>query len=129
MGITATDIERFRAMAGEDYSLPVKGTSRPGSDVRTKLRDDLLNRQGGICPVCGDEVRHAEFNHVVARGDAKNPKGFTPGNVFAGCAGCNTDCKNTYGDGDNGGVIPFERFARPDLIPTEWTPFPVLRQS
>jgi 5-methylcytosine-specific restriction endonuclease McrA len=127
MGITATDIQRFVDMAGDGFAWAgVKGTSRPASDVRTKLRDDLLNRQGGICPVCGDDVTHAEFNHVVARGP--KVKGFVAGNVFAGCASCNTDCKNEYGDGTDGGVIPLERFARPDVIPTEWTPFPVLRK-
>jgi hypothetical protein len=131
MGITATDIERFVDMAGDGFAWAgVKGTSRPASDVRTKLRDDLAHRQGGICPVCGGGIVNAEFNHVVARGP--KVKGFTPGNVFAGCASCNASTKPLYDERGNliSGVeiLTLDHFKRADLIPTEWTPFPVLRQ-
>jgi hypothetical protein len=131
--LTQAVIDNFVDLAGDDRMWEgVKGSHRPGSDVRRQLRDDLIERQGNTCPVCGWTLRFPQFNHVVSRGPAV--KGFLPLNVFAGCATCNLDCALTYGEVDednnviDGGVIPIERFARPELIPSEWTPFPVLRE-
>jgi hypothetical protein len=135
MALTAARHAELVLIAGPDYTYPgVRGSSRPGSDVRTELRADLVERQGNLCPVCGDALRFAQFNHVVSRGNkVKGGLGHMPENLFAGCATCNLDCALRFGevteDGmvKDGGVIPFEHFARPDLIPSEWTPFPILR--
>lgn len=132
MALTQADIERFAALAGPDFAWNgVKGTSRPAADVRTQLRLWLVKAQDGICPVCGDDMagRAVEFNHVVARGPMV--KGFTSGNVFAGCASCNAATKPLY---DETGalisgieILPLFHFARPDVIPNEWPAFPYLR--
>lgn len=124
----------FVALAGDGFAWAgVRGSSRPPASVRRALRDDLTARQGGICPVHGGALGErgaVEFNHVVARGPLV--KGFVAGNVFAGCAGCNSLTKPIY---DESGallsgveVLTEEFFARADLIPLEWTPFPVLRR-
>ena len=127
------DIERFVALAGPTFSWDgVPGCSRPASDVRKALRADLLARQGGICPQCGTDLPDAvaEFCHIVARGP--KVKGFLPGNVFAGHASCNASTKPLYDDRGNlihgVEVLTEAHMARLDLVPTEWTPFPVLRQ-
>jgi hypothetical protein len=130
MGYTMADAQRFATLAGPGFAWDgVKGSSRPASDVRSKLRDDLLNRQGGICPQCGKVPATVEFCHLVARGP--KIKGFIAGNVFAGCASCNASTKPLY---DDNGTLIFgieiltpDMLARPDLVPDEWTPFPVLR--
>lgn len=126
-------IERFAALAGPTFAWDgVPGCSRPAADVRKALRADLLNRQGGICPQCGNELlsTSAEFCHVVARGP--KVKGFLPGNVFAGHASCNASTKPLYDDEGNLihgiEVLTSANLRRMDLVPTEWTPFPVLRQ-
>lgn len=131
-GITNVDVQRFKDLAGSDLLyVGVKGSSRFGNDIRTKRRTDLLERQDGICPVCGESGTERgawEFNHVVARGPKK--LGFMPGNIFAGHSSCNAKTKPTYVDGvlvAGVEVLWVEHFARPDLIPTEWTPAPVLR--
>lgn len=131
-GITASDIARFDMLAGPDRMWDeVTGCHRPPSDVRRALRADIAERQGGVCPVCGNAIEFGQFNHVVSRGP--KVKGFIPGVVFVGCAPCNLRCAYLYGevtdDGRvvDGGVIPFDGLARPDVIPTEWTPFPILR--
>lgn len=118
-------------MAGEGFTWAgVRGCSRPASDVRRALRDDLLARQGGICCACGREAVNAEFNHIVARGP--QVKGFVVGNIFAGCASCNAATKPLYDERGNliSGieVLTPDMLARPDLVPAEWTPFPILRQ-
>lgn len=130
--LTKAHIARFVALAGEGYAWAgVRSCSRPASDVRKALRDDLAQRQGGLCPLCGNALRNPQFNHGVSRGP--KVKGFLPGNVFAGCKACNDDCMAEYGERDDngmvidGGVIPIERYARPDLVPMEWTAFTVLR--
>jgi hypothetical protein len=130
--LTDTDVTRFVTLAGPTFAWSgVPGCSRPASDVRKALRADLRERQGGICPQCGDDVAEnvAEFCHVVARGP--KVKGFIPGNVFAGHSWCNASTKPLY---DDEGtlirgieVLTPDMFARPDLVPDEWTPFPVLR--
>lgn len=132
MGITASDIDGFVALAGEGFAWEgVRGSSRPASDVRRKLRDDLWMRQGKVCPVCGngDNGDALEFNHVVARGP--KVKGFLPGNVFTGHGACNARTKPLYDERGNliSGVevLTLDYFTRADLIPTEWTPFPILR--
>ena len=134
MGITNDDVRGFVALAGTGFSWEgVRGSSRPASDVRTALREDLWARQGEVCPVCGegDNGIALEFNHVVARGP--KVKGFLPGNVFAGHSSCNARTKPIY---DNEGnlisgieVLCVEHFKRADVIPVEWTPFPILRNS
>jgi hypothetical protein len=123
---------RFIALAGPGYEWAgVKGCSRPASDVRKALRDDLAARQGGICPQCGDALRgNYEFCHLVARGP--KVKGFVEGNIFAGHPACNASTKPLYDNEGNllpGGIEALEPsdLARPDLVPTEWTPFPILR--
>lgn len=137
MALTQTMLDTFSAMAGPDLSWAgVRGSSRPPAKdgVRVGLRADLLARQGGICPVCGDsgEARGAwEFNHAIARGPMV--KGFVEGNIFAGHSSCNARTKPIYDNEGNliSGVerLPLSHFARPDVIPNEWTPFPVLRQA
>jgi hypothetical protein len=124
-------VEAFYALAGDALRWDgVKGCSRPGSDVRRALRADLAARQGNICPVCGNALRRPEFNHVVARGPMV--RGFLPGNVFAGCHDCNARTAPEYTDDGTlvAGVecLTEDYFARADLIPQEWTPFPVLRK-
>lgn len=128
---TEAAMNAFVALAGERFTWAgVRGCSRPASDVRKALRDDLLARQGGICPVCGCEARNVEFNHLIARGPMV--KGFVPGNVFAGCGACNASTKPLYDERGNliSGVevITPDMLVRPDLVPSEWTPFPILRK-
>jgi hypothetical protein len=122
---------RFIALAGPGYAWAgVRGCSRPAADVRKALRADLAERQGGICPQCGEALGSTyEYCHLVARGPLV--KGFLPGNVFAGHAHCNASTKPLYDD--EGTLIsgiealrPSD-LARPDLVPSEWTSFPVLR--
>ena len=121
--------------AGPKFTYPgIVGGSRPPSTYRKELREDLIARQGGLCPVCGNELEFPQFNHVVSRGNAvKGGLGHYVHNLFAGCATCNLECAYMFGDVSedgmvrDGGVIPFEHFARPDLIPSEWTPPPVLK--
>lgn len=118
-------IEGMRALAGSDYSWSSsRGGHRPTAKVREPLRSDLYSRQGGVCPVCGDmmgdDVSDREFNHVVSAGPDK--RGYFPLNVFVGHPACNTMCERVHGE-----VIPLEGFKRPDLIPAEWTPFPILK--
>lgn len=128
---TIEAMQAFVALAGPRFTWAgVRGCSRPAADVRKALRADLESRQGGICPVCGGPIRNAEFNHLVARGP--EVKGFLPGNIFAGCSSCNAATKPLY---DNEGnlisgieVLTPDMLARPDLVPSEWTPFPVLRK-
>ncbi len=133
--LTDEIIAGFVALAGPDYSWAgVRGCSRPASDVRRALRADLLARQGNICPVGGETLTDAdaiEFNHVVARGNGV--RGFIPGNVFAGCAAHNAMTKPQHDH--NGRVVSGKAvlwtadLARPDVVPLEWTPFPILRRS
>lgn len=142
--LTDSMVAGFVALAGPDFTWAgVRGCSRPASDVRKALRADLANRQGGICPVGGeplpgwsanasnDWLPGVEFNHIVARGPLV--KGFIIGNIFAGCASHNAMTKPLYND--NGElisgveVITPDMLARPDLIPMEWTPFPILRSA
>ncbi len=132
MSLTALSHAALVTLAGPDYTYPgVSGSSRPPASYRKALRADLLARQGGICPVCGDEAEAAQFNHVVSRGPGV--LGFMPLNVFAGCAVCNLRCAVRFGTVDDegrvldGGIIPLSAFARPDLIPGEWAPVPMLK--
>lgn len=114
-------------MAGPTLSWPVRGSSRPGSDVRTELRDDMSARQGGLCPVHGGALVRAEFNHTVARGP--EVKGFVRGCVFSGCHDCNARTAPEYVAGVlvKGVEVLWEHdFTRPDLVPLDWTPFPIL---
>lgn len=127
--LTDIIVQSFAAMAGDDFTWSgVKGGHRPTSQVRRPLVADLLARQGGICPVCGEEAIRPEFNHVVAAGPSR--RGFHPLNVFAGCHACNA---RTAPQWDNGelvagvAVLPVSHFSRPDVIPSEWTPFPILK--
>lgn len=121
--ITQDMISAFADMAGADFSWSgTRGGHRPTAKLREPMRADWLTRQGGICPVCGDPVVNGETNHVVSQGPSK--RGYFPGNVFNGCASCNTRCEREYG-----AIIPVIAFARPDVIPMEWTPKPVLRMS
>lgn len=129
--LTQDFINALADMAGDDFSWPVSGTSKPSGGVKPMLRDDLLARAGGICAVCGESgtARGAwEINHVVSRGPAI--KGFTIGNLFAGHSSCNALTKPIYVDGalvSGVEVLPLSHFARPDVVPMEWTPFPILR--
>lgn len=119
---SADTIAAHATLAGDGFKWEGKEGPRPPSYARKNLRRWLADQQGGLCPVCGDALRHAQFNHVVSRGP--HIRGFIGGNIFAGCALCNLDCALTYGTVDDdgmvkdGGVIPFEHFARPDLIAT-----------
>jgi hypothetical protein len=139
---TMADRARFIALAetgyvrgvhkdSERYQWGVRGTSRPGNDVRVVLRDrDLVERQGGICPQCGKPLGPVvEFCHLVARGP--HVKGFIEGNIFAGHPTCNKETQPVYGaDGrlESGteALMPSD-LARPDLIAETWTPKPILR--
>ena len=116
----------------------VSGGSRKPAHLRRGFVLDLLARQGGICPVCGDAVREAQVNHIVESGPKRI--GFIAPNVFAGCKACNDSCAAQFGrwldpatgtvhigkaDGRTmvgGGIVPLSALARPDLIPTEHTP-------
>lgn len=127
--LTAADIDRFTEQAGPGFTWEEsRGGHRPTAKVREPLRQDIATRQGGICPVHGGEIVDGEFNHVVAQGGAINGKkvrrGYFPLNLFVGCATCNIHCERTYGR-----VIPLTAFQRPDVIPAEWTPFPVLKAA
>lgn len=132
--LTNDDIQGFVDLAGPGLTWDgVRGGSRPPSSYRTALRDDLWERQGRTCPVCGkgDTGEGIEFNHVVARGP--KVKGFHPGNVFAGHASCNASTKPIYDEAGNliSGVeiLWADHFKRVDLIPLEWTPPTILRAS
>lgn len=134
MTYTMTDCERFTAMAGADFAwrngpFNRNEPARPPSNVRKALRDDLLRRQGGICPQCGKPAVNAEFCHLVARGP--DTRGFVRGNIFAGCSSCNAKTKpewNTEGNLVRGiAVLTPSDLERPDLVPNEWTPFPILK--
>lgn len=131
--ITDTDVAGFVALAGPDFSWDVRGCSRPPSTVRRALRDDLWARQGHTCPVCGEGENGIalEFNHVVARGPMV--KGFLPGNVFTGHATCNARTKPLYNDEgtliSGVEVLDSNYLVRMDVIPTEWTPFPILKAT
>lgn len=144
MALTETMVDNFVDLAGDGFMWEgVRGSHRPPSSVRRALRDDLANRQGGICPVGGEMLpgfsategnnwtAGVEFNHVVARGPMV--KGFVVGNVFAGCAAHNAMTKPIYDENGNliSGIeiLRVSHFARPDVIPTEWTPFPTLRAA
>lgn len=129
--LTPTMVDAFKALAGDDYMWTgVRGCHRPPATVRRALRLDLIARQGGICPQCGNALDDtAEFCHVVSRGPAV--KGWIPGCIFAGHVACNASTKPIH---DNDGnvlsgvaVLTVDMFARPDLVPDEWTPFPILR--
>lgn len=118
--------------ASERFQWAVRGGSRPGSDVRTLLRDrDLRERQGNVCPQCGKELGDViEFCHLVARGP--NIKGFEEGNIFAGHPTCNKGTQPVYDEEGNltsgiEALLP-SQLARPDLVPDAWTPFPVIRE-
>lgn len=132
--LTDDMIATFVALAGEGFAWEgVRGCSRPASDVRTALRADLWERQGGICAACGkgDNGTPLEFNHIVARGP--KVKGFLPGNIFTGHATCNAATKPLYDERGTliSGVevltIAGGFLVRPDVVPMEWTPFPILR--
>lgn len=133
MAINDTDVQGFVALAGEGFLwADVSGTSRPPSNVRGSLRDDLWARQGGICAACGegDNGIPLEFNHVVSRGP--KVKGFVRGNIFAGHSSCNARTKPLYNDEgaliSGVEVLDSQYLKRMDVVPTEWTPFPILRQ-
>lgn len=120
--ITASDVDRFTAMAGPDFLWAgVRGSSRPASDVRTALREDLKARQGGLCFACGEALGdEGEFCHIVSRGPKR--LGWMPGNIGIGHAVCNERQKLS------GEIVPVSDMVRPDVVPTEWTPFPILRK-
>lgn len=132
--LTDTMVDGFVALAGDGFRWDgVRGCSRPASNVRKQLRDDLWSRQGEVCPFCGqgDNGDALEFCHIVARGPGV--KGFVPGNVATGHASCNARTKPLY---DEAGALisgvevlrPGTHIARPDVVPMEWTPFPILRE-
>jgi hypothetical protein len=117
----------FTTLAGPDFTWSqATRDHRPPSYARAGLRLWLGEQQGGICPVCGNDVMHGEINHVVGQGKVR--RGYLMGNIFLGCATCNTTCEREFGyyaDGQrSGGVIPLSRFARPDLIGTAKVPGP-----
>lgn len=133
---TDSVVSAFADMAGADFMWDgVKGGSRPPSSYlgtkgfRTLLREDIANRQGNVCPQCGDALTGAvEFCHVVSRGP--KVRGFFPGNIFIGHAACNASTKPLH---DNDGnvisgvaILTADMFKRPDAIALEWTPFAVL---
>lgn len=127
-GITELDVTRFEAMAGEGFSWPDRGGNRPPSSYmgrtgfRDILRDDLRTRQGDICFACGDALNGGgEFCHIVSRGPVR--KGWLPGNIAIGHAACNEMQKEA------GEVVHISDMVRPDVVPTEWTPFPILARS
>src|SRR6478735_4068464 len=92
MGITNQDVARFVALAGDGFAWAgVRGSSRPASDVRKALRDDLWERQGRVCAACG--------------------MGDTGDSLLSGVE-----------------VLTSEHLTRMDVVPTDWTPFPILRQ-
>jgi hypothetical protein len=121
--LTDSIIAENVALAGPDFTWAgVSGTSRVPNTVRKELRADLAARQGFICFVCGDTLDgSAEFNHIVSRGPGN--KGWRVGNIAIGHSACNTRCK------DAGPVVTLAQIARPDVVPMEWTPFPVLKAS
>lgn len=135
--VTTADVTALAVLAGPEFGWDgVRGCHRPAADVRTPLRLELLGEQGGVCFWCGDAATEPEFCHLVSRGPSR--KGWLPGNIGIGCASCN-DCRRG-GTGDRvcdpaapcqrctGPVLPVSRMARPDVIASEWIPFPVLRK-
>ena len=124
MDYTVADMEGFAALAGEDLSWTMsKGGHRPtgAKGFRAALREDIAVRQGGICPECGEPLDEtAEFCHLVARG--KGLRGWFPRNIMVGHALCNEAQKI------RGAVVHPDTLARPDLVPDEWTPFPILKR-
>ena len=125
--LTQSVIDGNVALAGPTFEWAgVSGTSRPASDVRTPLRLDLIARQDGICFACGAMLDGtAEFCHIVSRGPggSSGGKGWKVGNIAVGHAACNLAQK------ENGPVVNLSDMARPDVVPMEWTPFPILRRS
>lgn len=121
--LTESHIANFVALAGDDFTWEgVRGCGRPPSSymgrtgIRQALRLDLIARQGGVCFACGDNLdASAEFCHIVARGPHK--RGWLPGNIAVGCAGCNERQKQA------GPVVHIADMARPDVVPMEWTPY------
>lgn len=137
MTYTLEDTARLVAMAGPDFAwrngpFNKNEPARPSSKVRKALRDDLAARQGYICPQCGHALNRdgmgTEFCHIVARGPEQ--RGFVRGGIFSGHSACNASTKPQF-DADGNlvsgiAVLTPDMFARPDLVPNEWTPFPVL---
>lgn len=115
-------LDGFVALAGDDFAWAgVKGCHRPASDVRRALRADLIARQGGICFDCGEMLDDtAEFCHIVSRGPAR--KGWMPGNIGIGHSACNERQK------DRSPIVQIADMTRPDVIVTDWLPFPILRR-
>lgn len=124
--ITEQTIEGFITLAGPDFSWAgVRGCGRPPSSymgrkgIRQALRLDLIARQGGICFACGEVLDDtAEFCHIVSRGPGI--RGWLWGNVAIGHAVCNEAQKQ------RGPIVHMSDMARPDVVPTEWTPYRLL---
>lgn len=122
---TESDMRGFVALAGDDFSWSSsRGGHRPTGKggFRAILRADLAARQGWLCPQCGESLDEtAEFCHLVARGSGK--RGWFPRNIMVGHSVCNEVQKS------RGEVVNPADMARPDLVPDEWTPFPVLKRQ
>lgn len=109
------------ATGGGRFSSSRQGVRKFRDIVRAMLHD----LQGGVCPMCGGTMNRdnlptdGEFNHGVSQGPGK--RGYFPGNVFLGHPACNTRAEREVGP-----VIRPADMVRPDVVATEWIPFPVL---
>lgn len=141
--LTDSLVDSFVALAGPDFSWEAaRGDHRPPSTWRAELRRDLYSRQSGLCPQCGDALPSPDSDawesetdtaHVVARGGSGVRRGFLPGNLYAAHRACNGRTAprweilggvRTLVQGKP--VLRVSDFARPDLVPTEWTAKPVM---
>lgn len=115
-------IRALATMAGENFDWNGK-FARQDSNWRKGIRAFLFFWSKGFCARCG-KFAGMDFHvaHVVSSGGSKNRdakgnkirRGFVAGNLFLCCEKCN------YSDGKEFDIIPFSKFARPELVPTMW---------
>jgi hypothetical protein len=112
-------IVRLAYLAGLDYMWEGTKTYRLSSDPRAGLRVWMESVQSGKCAFCGGPLGiDWELCHIVSGG--KEKRGWTPGNIAAGCNDCNDIDAKTHS------VIPYGTINHPELIQTEWPPIPTL---
>jgi len=103
------------ARAGDTYTWPAGGTSRPRSDAFPGLLAWLAIEQNGICPACGDALgmELLNVNHLISQG--KRQGGYVEGNIYLGHRECNELDAELFGM-----VVPVESLARPDMVATTY---------